>query len=99
MTTIDTLLRWLVRVSLMISLLILCALLFETFTRKPFQLPRIGIPLVFGGACIISGLALGSWSNVATEGQSRKFYILAALSIGLLVTLGIGVYGFVSMFD
>jgi hypothetical protein len=99
MTIIDIILRWLVRLSLAVSLLILCALLFETFTRKPFQFPRVGMPLLFGGASIISGLALGSWSNVATDGQSRKFYILTALSISLLVTLGIGVYGFVSMFD
>jgi hypothetical protein len=83
MATFNSIMRWLVRLSLALCLLILVYVLYEGIVLGGFRSGgAIATPLLTACVWIIPALALGTWSNAATGRQSILFYFLALISLG-----------------
>jgi hypothetical protein len=83
MITMNTFLRWLVRLSLALCLLVLVYVLYEGIMLGGFRSGgAIATPLLTACVWIIPALALGTWNNAATGKQSVLFYCLAFISLG-----------------
>ncbi len=89
MRALDTTLRWLVRASLAIGLIILSYVLFTGFASGSFRSAPLGPVLLFAGAWIVPAIALGCWRNDTAGPQSIAFYSFAVLGIGLIACLGL----------
>ena len=89
MSAIDNTLRWFVRASIAIGLVILCYILFHGIATGLFRTEHSGLALFFATAWILPALALGMWDNDARGRQSIVFYALALASIGLIAVFGL----------
>jgi hypothetical protein len=99
MAIVDTILHWLVRLSLAAGLLILVYFLRQSSVQQLFNASNLANTLILGGALILPAIALGTWSNTTAGRQSIVFYVLAVLSIGLITVLGMLIFALEQAFS